>query len=105
MQKVFEAMSGMLKTSCDDNATAEANCTSRKGGMLSGDGGIIQRHLGDGGIVQRQLAKIKSDHWGCEIRHCNNPALTFQLNISLVRQKEGTPRFFNCALTTVSTST
>lgn len=99
MQKVFEAMSGMLKTAAeaneiDNDASASASRTGM-GGMLSGDGGIIQR----------RPARIKSDHWGCEIRHCNNSTVKIQLNISLVRQKEGTPRFFNCALNTVATST
>lgn len=105
MQKVYEAMSSMLRRVNFENASADNY-------RESADGGIIQQH-----------SNLKSDHWSSAITHCFNSPIKvrlyefrlclfemtrssllflnskFQLNISLVRYNSGDARFFNCALT------
>ncbi|GFH44251.1 hypothetical protein CTEN210_00725 [Chaetoceros tenuissimus] len=81
MQKVYEAMSSMLRRANFENAANNRE---------SGDGGIIQLH-----------SNSKSDHWSSEISHCYNSSIKLQLNISLVRYNSGNARFFNCALTPI----
>lgn len=105
MQKVYEAMSSMLRRANFENAAADNH-------IESADGGIIQQH-----------SNLKSDHWSSAITHCFNSPIKvrlyefrlclfemtrssllflnskFQLNISLVRYNSGDARFFNCALT------
>ena len=105
MQKVYEAMSSMLRRANFENAAADNY-------RESADGGIIQQH-----------SNFKSDHWSSAITHCFNSPIKvrlyefrlclfemtrssllflnskFQLNISLVRYNSGDARFFNCALT------
>jgi Helix-loop-helix DNA-binding domain. len=122
MQKVFEAMSAMLK-----NVSNPAMVVDQARMTSSTDDYILQRHP----------SNLKTDHWSSEIRRCHNSLtkvslhiawvisdlsfclrqrihfshvccmylddlnhLQLQLNISLVRHKNGSPRFFNCALTT-----
>lgn len=82
MQKVYEAMSSMLRRANFEDAA--------NNNRESGDGGIIQLH-----------SNLKSDHWSSEISHCYNSSVKLQLNISLVRYKSGNARFFNCALTPI----
>jgi PAS domain-containing protein len=86
MQKVFGAMSEMLKT-VHTPSTEKSNGDASTGGR---------------GISQTHSACIKSDHWSSEISHFRSSLKKqLQLNISLVRQKDNTPRFFNCALTAI----
>jgi len=73
MQRIFEAMSSMLAVSH----------------VKQEDGQTVK--------VSAHSHSIKMDHWAGNILRCHSSE-SQQLNISLVRQKEGTPRFFNCAL-------
>lgn len=56
MQKVYEAMSSMLRRANFENAA--------NNNRESGDGGIIQLH-----------SNSKSDHWSSEISHCYNSSI------------------------------
>jgi hypothetical protein len=60
MQKVFEAMSAMLKT---------VSAPVLPGKEESGNGMFVTR---DGYIVQRHANDLKTDHWSSDIRHCHN---------------------------------
>mmetsp|Transcript_13541 Transcript_13541/g.25416 ORF Transcript_13541/g.25416 Transcript_13541/m.25416 type:complete len:773 (+) Transcript_13541:129-2447(+) len=87
MQKVFEAMSAMLK----NVSNPEIGFHDQEGLAASREDYTLQSHP----------SNLKTDHWSSDIRHCQSPSTKLQLNISLVRNKNGSPRFFNCALTTV----
>lgn len=83
MQRVFEAMSSMLKLAQSSNDDVS--------GEVQADGGVKQTHSNI----------IKYDHWSTRIHKTQSSSHEMlQLNISLVRRK-GLPRFFNCALTNI----
>lgn len=102
MQKVCEAMSTMLKSICSPSSVPGDTGAEKESGeskILSNTG--RDSNDGDKGMsaLQDHSPRLKSDHWGSKIRQCHNSSIKLQLNLSLVRQKDGTPRFFNCALT------
>mmetsp|Transcript_11423 Transcript_11423/g.17278 ORF Transcript_11423/g.17278 Transcript_11423/m.17278 type:complete len:655 (+) Transcript_11423:160-2124(+) len=85
MQTIFEAMSRMLTNSHMKDDQQKQNSS----------GINVENSLSDDIALQRK--RLKYDHWTGNIHRCHSSD-SQQLNISLVRQKEGTPSFFSCAL-------
>jgi PAS domain-containing protein len=69
MQKVFEAMSAMLK-----NVSNPAILLHEQTGMAASK---------DEYILQRHPSNLKTDHWSSEIRHCHNSLTKVSRNVSL----------------------
>lgn len=51
--------------------------------------------------VKDALNHTNGDHWTGKVQHTRRKDHVLQMNISLVRNTDGRPKFFNCALSEV----
>jgi PAS domain-containing protein len=94
MQTIFEAMSDML--TCHTQEGSAVN-VKKEEETVTQEQQQHQQHQTLTTAAGTTTMSKNSDHWAGYIKRCHT-SNCLQLNISLVRKKEGTPCFFNCAL-------
>uniref|UniRef100_A0A7S4RA40 BHLH domain-containing protein n=1 Tax=Ditylum brightwellii TaxID=49249 RepID=A0A7S4RA40_9STRA len=97
MERVFSAMSRMLKSTGSDINAGPSNDGGKDRGKKDTDASGAAKS----NITDTRVYVDEGNHWTGVVRKSRKkgPDVPLRLNITMVRCSDGRPKFFNCALT------